>query len=155
DGEILIALDPENHGSTPAYVKRLRARLTHAFPEVTFFFLAPDISTQVLNFGISAPIDVQLVGTRGTYDQNLAIGRTLRDRIAKIPGAVDVHLHQVIGTPELRVDVDRTVADQAGLSQREVATSLLVSLSSSGQAAPNFWLDTAKGVQYPLSVQTP
>ncbi len=155
DGEILIALDPESHGSTPAYVKRLRARLTHAFPEVTFFFLAPDISTQVLNFGISAPIDVQIVGTRATYDQNLAIGRALRDRIAKIPGAVDVHVHQVIGTPELRVDVDRTVADQAGLSQREVATSLLVSLSSSGQAAPNFWLDSAKGVQYPLAVQTP
>jgi multidrug efflux pump subunit AcrB len=155
DGEILIALDPENHGSTPAYVKRLRARLTHAFPEVTFFFLAPDISTQVLNFGISAPIDVQIVGTRATYDQNLAIGRTLRDRIAKIPGAVDVHVHQVIGTPELRVDVDRTVADQAGLSQREVASSLLVSLSSSGQASPNFWLDNAKGVQYTLAVQTP
>jgi multidrug efflux pump subunit AcrB len=155
DGEILIALDPENHGSTPAYVKRLRARLKAAFPEVTFFFLAPDISTQVLNFGISAPIDVQLVGTRATFDQNLAIGKTIRDRIAKIPGAVDVHVHQVVGTPELRVDVDRTVADQAGLSQREVASSLLVSLSSSGQTSPNFWLDTAKGVQYALAVQTP
>ena len=155
DGEILIALDPENHGSTPAYVKRLRARLGHAFPEVTFFFLAPDISTQVLNFGISAPIDVQLVGTRATFDQNLAIGKTIRDRIARIPGAVDVHVHQVVGTPELRVDVDRTVAEQAGLSQREVATSLLVSLSSSGQASPNYWLDNAKGVQYPLAVQTP
>ena len=155
DGEILIALDPENHGSTPEYVKRLRERLKRVFPEVTFFFLAPDISTQVLNFGVSAPIDVQLVGTRATFDQNMAIGKTIRDRIAQIPGAVDVHVHQVVGTPELRVDVDRTVADQAGLSQREVASSLLVSLSSSGQTAPNYWLDTAKGVQYPLAVQTP
>ena len=155
DGEILIALKPEEHGSTPAYVKRLRARLNHAFPEVTFFFLAPDISTQVLNFGVSAPIDVQIVGTRATFDQNLAIGKTIRDRIAQVPGAVDVHLHQVVGTPELRVDVDRTVADQAGLSQREVATALLVSLSSSGQTSPNYWLDQSKGVQYPLAVQTP
>jgi multidrug efflux pump subunit AcrB len=155
DGEILISLDPEKHGPTPEHVKRLRKELGERFPDVTFFFLAPDISTQVLNFGISAPIDVQLVASRATFNENLAIAAKLRARIAAIPGAVDVHLHQVIGTPELRVDVDRTIAGQVGLSEREVAGDLLVSLSSSGQTAPNFWLDGQKGVQYTLAVQTP
>jgi multidrug efflux pump subunit AcrB len=155
DGEILISLDAEKHGPTPEYVRRLRRRFHEEFPDLTFFFLAPDISTQVLNFGLSAPIDVQLVSTRGSYLENLALAATIRDRIAQIPGAVDVHLHQVIGTPELRVDVDRTIASQLGLSEREVASDLLVSLSSSGQTAPNFWLDNQKGVQYTLAVQTP
>lgn len=155
DGEILISLDEEHHGPTAEYRRRLRKKFAETFPDMTFFFLAPDISTQVLNFGLSAPIDVQLVGPRASLEQNIAIARRIRDRIAAIPGAVDVHVHQVIGTPELRVNVDRTLAGEVGVSQRDVASDLLISLSSSGQTSPNFWLDTQKGVQYAVAVQTP
>jgi CzcA family heavy metal efflux pump len=155
DGEILIALDAEHHGPTPAYVHDLRKIFAQRFPNVTFFFLAPDISTQVLNFGISAPIDVQIVGPLSNQAENLKIARQLRADISKIPGAVDVHLQQVVSTPELHLDVDRTLANQMGLTQKDVASDVLVSLSSSGQTAPSFWLDRKKGVQYPVAVQTP
>ncbi|MBS2024083.1 MAG: efflux RND transporter permease subunit, partial [Deltaproteobacteria bacterium] len=154
DGEILISLK-EDHAPTPDYVARLRKVLTQKFPELTFFFLAPDISTQVLNFGIAAPIDVQLRGPLANRAQNLAIGRELSRAMAQIPGAVDVHLMQVPGVPNLQLEVDRTMASQVGLTQREVATDVLVSLSSSGQTAPNFWLDRGRGVQYAVAVQTP
>jgi multidrug efflux pump subunit AcrB len=154
DGEIQIALD-EKHTPTAAHVAHLRRKLAEVYPDVTFFFLAPDISTQVLNFGLSAPIDVQLVGPRAAQGEILALAGELRGQIARIPGAVDVHVHQVVSTPELRLDVDRTLADHAGLAQRDVASDILVSLSSSGQTAPNFWLDGSKGVQYNVAVQTP
>ena len=154
DGEILIALR-EDHGPTADYVEELRRVLKDKHPRLTVFFLAPDISTQVLNFGISAPIDVQLVGPRANQQKNLALAQQLMHELAQVPGAVDVHLHQVTGVPELRVDVDRTRASELGLTQRDVASDLLVSLSSSGQTAPNFWVDSAKGVQYSVAVQTP
>ncbi len=155
DGEILIALDEQHKKPTPEYVAELRRRLGAKFPSLTFFFLAPDITTQVLNFGLSAPIDLQVVGPASNDLADLALARRLRERIEKIPGAVDVHLHQVVGAPELRVDVDRVEASQAGLTQRDVASDLLVSLSSSGQTAPAYWLDPKKGVQYLVAVQTP
>jgi CzcA family heavy metal efflux pump len=155
DGEILVALKEHRSARTPEYVERLRARLAKDFPELTVFFLPPDITTQVLNFGVSAPIDVQIVGPGGNQAQNYAIAKKLRAQIAGVPGAVDVHLHQVQGAPDLRVDVDRTEASQAGLSQRDVANDLLVALSSSGQVSPSFWLDWKKGVQYLVAVQTP
>lgn len=155
DGEILVALEEKRGAPTLEYVTRLRARLAKDFPELTVFFLPPDLTTQVLNFGVSAPIDVQLVGPGGNQASNLATARRLRDEIAKIPGAVDVHLHQVVGAPDLRVDVDRVEASQAGLSQRDVANDLLVALSSSGQVAPSYWLDWKKGIQYVVAVQTP
>src|SRR5439155_11928249 len=137
------------------YVHALRKDLASAFPQATFFFLAADISTQILNFGLSAPVDVRLTGPAANDAANLAIARDLAARIGTIPGAVDVHLAQVTDTPELQVDVDRAAAEDVGLTAREVATDLLISLSSSSQTAPNFWLDPKTGVQYPVAIQTP
>ncbi|RYE81459.1 MAG: efflux RND transporter permease subunit [Myxococcales bacterium] len=154
DGQISISL-AHHHKPTPGYVKALRERLNRDYPDTTFFFLAPDISTQVLNFGLPAPIDVQIIGTPGNDEATLALAEKIRDRVAKVPGAVDVHLAQVPRRPELRVDVDRTMAQQAGLSQRDIASDLLISLSSSSQVSPNYWLDTKRGVQYLVAVQTP
>ncbi|QDU40923.1 Multidrug resistance protein MdtC [Maioricimonas rarisocia] len=154
DGEILITLAHE-HTPTADHVATLRHELNQRFPELTFFFLPPDIVTQVLNFGLSAPIDVQLVGPRRNFEENYRIAQELRDRIAEVPGAVDVHLHQVPRTPELQITTDRTLLSQLGVSQRDVANDVLVSLSSSQQVFPNYWLDPKKGIQYPVAVQTP
>jgi multidrug efflux pump subunit AcrB len=153
DGEIFLALK-KDHPPTPEIVRKLRARLAREFPDQTFFFLAPDISTQVLNFGLPAPIDVQVVGPIGSEDQTYAAAQRIAERIKRIPGAVDVHLAQVPKQPELRVDVDRTMAGQVGLTERDVASDLLVSLASSAIVSPSFWLDK-RGVQYPVAVQTP
>ncbi len=154
DGEVLIALN-EHHHPTQRYVRRIRETLRREYPEAIIFFLAPDISTQVLNFGLSAPIDVQIVGPPGNQQENLSIARALDQTLTRIPGAADVHLHQVVDAPQLKLNVDRTLASQSGLTQRDAASALLVSLSSSGTTAPNFWLDEKKGVQYAVSVQTP
>src|SRR6266481_1564569 len=154
DGEMLISLKPK-HGPTAGYVHALRKDLASAFPQATFFFLAADISTQILNFGLSSPVDVRLTGPAGNQTANLAIARDLASRIGTIPGAVDVHLAQVTDTPELLVDVDRTAAQDLGLTMRDVASDLLISLSSSSQTAPNFWMDPKTGVQYPVAIQTP
>ncbi len=155
DGEIMVALN-HGHGPTIDYIRRIRRALAEEMPEVTGFFLAADISSQVLNFGLSAPIDIQIASTvAANQPANVALARLIRDRLEAVPGAVDVHLHQVFGAPELRVDVDRNLAQQAGLSQKDVATSLLITLSSSLQTAPNYWLDPARGVQYALAIQAP
>jgi len=153
-GEVLVSLAP-GHQPTADYVRALRRELAASFPEQTFFFLAPDISTQVLNFGLSAPIDVQLVGPPGNTARNLDLARQIERRVREIPGAVDVHLHQLLGTPQYRVDVDRVAASRSGLTERDIASDLLISLSSSGQTAPNYWLDPQKGIQYSVAVQTP
>jgi multidrug efflux pump subunit AcrB len=153
DGEIFISLK-DGHPPTSEYVRRLRATLGTKFPEQTFFFLAPDISTQVLNFGLPAPMDVQLVGAAGDEDQTYGIARQIADRVKRLPGAVDVHLAQVPKQPEIRIDVDRTMAAQLGLTERDVASDLLVSLASSAIVAPTFWLDR-RGIQYLVAVQTP
>ncbi len=154
DGEMLVSLKA-NHRPTSEYIRALRKDLDATFPDATFFFLPPDISTQVLNFGLSAPIDVRLTGPGANQAANLAIARELAARIAAVPGAVDVHLAQVTDTPELQVDVDRAAAEDVGLTARDVASDLLISLSSSAQTAPNFWLDPKTGVQYPVAIQTP
>jgi len=154
DGEILVSLKA-NHRPTAAYVTALRTDLRASFPQETFFFLPADIATQTLNFGLSAPIDVQITGPGSNQDQNLAIADQLVKQISAVPGAVDVHRAQVVATPSLKVDIDRTLSDQVGLTQRNVTSDLLVSLSSSGQTAPNYWLDPQKGVQYLVAVQTP
>lgn len=152
DGEILVALK-EKHRPTREYVKRLRSELKKQFPELTFFFQPADIVSQILNFGLPAPIDIQIVGRdqKGNYE----IARQIEQRVSRIPGAVDVHLHQVVDQPELRVNVDRTRAEQVGLSQRDVAGNVLTSLSSSSQTAPNFWLNPENGVNYIVAVQMP
>ncbi len=153
DGQILIHLR-DGHPPTADYVRRLREVLPARFPGTTFFFLAPDISTQVLNFGLPAPIDVQVVGAIGNEAQTYAVAQKIAARVARVPGAVDVHLAQVQNVPQLAIDVDRTRAGEAGLTERDVASDLLVSLSSSGQVSPSYWIDK-RGVQYLVSVQTP
>lgn len=153
DGQILISLE-HGHQPTEGYVRKLREKLNATYPGSTFFFLAPDITTQVLNFGLPAPINVRVVGPIGKEDETYAVAEKLAARMKGIPGAVDVHLAQVVARPQLRIDVDRTMADQMGLTQRDVASDILVSLSSSGQVSPSYWLDK-RGVQYLVAVQTP
>ncbi|WP_394834728.1 efflux RND transporter permease subunit [Pendulispora rubella] len=151
DGQIFIALE-EGHAPTADYVRKLRKTLNETYPDSTFFFLAPDISSQVLNFGLAAPIDVQIAG--GNDDATVALAKKMATEIANIPGTADVHLAQVARAPRLHVDVDRTMANQAGMSARDVASDLLVSLSSSSQVSPNWWRDE-RGYQYAVAVQTP
>ena len=154
DGEILVSLNAE-HQPTALYIDRIRRRLARDFPEVTIFFQAADITSQVLNFGLSAPIDIQISGSITNQPKNLVFARAIRDELSRVPGAVDVHLNQVLDAPVMHVDIDRTKAQQSGLSQKDVATSMLISLSSSLQTAPNFWLNDSKGIQYSISVQAP
>ncbi len=154
DGEVLVQLH-EKHKPVSGYMKALRHRFAEEMSEAQVFFLAPDITTQVLNFGLSAPIDVQVVGPMTNNAKDYAIAQKLERALTAVPGAVDVHLAQVVGQPQLRVDVDRTEASQSGVTQRDVAGDAFVSLSSSGQVAPNFWLDPKKGIPYLVAVQTP
>src|SRR5947207_4652706 len=151
DGEILVALTP-NHRPTAQYMHILREKLHRDFPDMEFFFAAPDIVSQILNFGIPAPIDIQVTGRD---PKGYEIANQIKQRVAQIPGAADVHVHQVVHGPDLRVNVDRTRAQQIGLSQNVVARTMLISLSSSGQASPNFWLNFQNGVNYQVAVQTP
>lgn len=155
DGEILVALKEGEHHPTWQYVKQLRQKLEAQFPQLTFFFQPADIVTQILNFGLPAPIDVQVIGPSRNRKANYTIAKQIEAQIAKIPGTADVHLHQIVDAPELRINVDRTQAQQIGLTQRDVANNLLTSLSSSGQTSPNYWLDPVKGVSYLVAVQVP
>ncbi|MFI5233546.1 MAG: efflux RND transporter permease subunit [Gemmatimonadales bacterium] len=152
DGDMMVQMNPEHKGSTWAYVRTLRRQLPREFPGVTFFFQPADMVNQVLNAGLPAPIDVQVVGHAA---QNYEVARQLAREMAHIPGAADVRVQQVMDAPEMRFDVDRVRAQQMGLSQRDVAGDLLVSLSSSGQISPNFWVNPANGVQYNVNVMTP
>ncbi|WP_180538489.1 efflux RND transporter permease subunit [Nevskia soli] len=153
DGEILIALHPDRHGPSQEYERKLRARLNQKFPNCTFFFQAANITNQILNFGLPAPIDVQVIGRNS--QGNYKIARDIAAQVAAVPGAVDVHIKQQVAYPSIMINVDRTKADQAGLTQRDVANSVLISLSSSGQLAPNQWLNPANGVNYQVAVQMP
>jgi multidrug efflux pump subunit AcrB len=152
DGDILISLK-EEHGPTAVYTDSLRKRLHARFPDVVFFFEPANITNQILNFGLPAPIDVQVMGRNQTA--NYEVTRRLWERISRVPGAADVHIHQVVDWPEIRVNVDRAKAGQLGLTQRDVSSSLLISLASSGQVAPTQWLDWNTGVNYSIAVQTP
>jgi multidrug efflux pump subunit AcrB len=152
DGDMMVQLTSDHKGSTWDYVRTLRRELPKEFPGVTFFFQPADMVNQVLNTGLPAPIDVQVVGHA---PENYAVARRIARDIARIPGSADVRVQQVMDAPELRFDVDRVRAQQMGISQREVASDLLVSLSSSGQLAPNFWVNPVNGVQYNVNVMTP
>jgi multidrug efflux pump subunit AcrB len=153
DGDILIALKPERHGPVAEYTDQLRQRLHEKFPDILFFFEAANITNQILNFGMSAPIDVQVVGRNAAA--NYQIAQRLQAQIARVPGAADVHIHQVVDYPVIQVNVDRSRAGLVGLTQRDVTSSLLISLSSSSQISPTQWLDWNTGVSYNVAIQTP
>lgn len=153
DGEILIQLSEKRHKSTAAYVNDLRARLAHEYPGVQFFFQPADIVTQILNFGTPAPIDVQIVGANQAA--NYQVAQKLAAEMVHIPGAVDVHVQQAFDSPTIFLDMDRTRQQFLGMQAKDVAGNLLVSLSSSFQTTPNFWLDPRNGVSYSVAVQTP
>ncbi len=152
DGDILISLK-EGHGPTAAFVKTLRARLPRQFPGTTFSFLPADIISQILNFGAPAPIDVQITGPNG--EANLAYTNEVMDKLRRVSGLVDVRLQQANNYPELRVNVDRTRAEQLGVTERDVTNSLSTTLAGSAQTAPAYWLNPKNGVSYPIVAQTP
>ena len=153
DGDMLISLRKEGSGKTADYVDLLRKHLHRTFPAVTVFFEPANITNQILNFGIPEPIDVQVAGR--AIEANYRITQELERRIARIPGSADVHIHQVVDYPEIRINVDRNKAGQVGLTERDVSNSLLISLSGSGQVAPNQWMNWVNGVSYNITVQTP
>jgi CzcA family heavy metal efflux pump len=153
DVEILIALDPEHHHPTAGLIRRLREVLPQRFPGVEFFFQPADIVTQILNFGLPAPIDVQVVGT--DVQSSYEIAQQIANKMRHIPGAADVHVQQLLSLPTLHMDIDRTRVTQVGLTARDVAQSVLVSLSGSFQTSPNFWLNPRNGVTYQMAVQSP
>ncbi len=152
DGDALISLK-EDHGPTAAYVKELRTVLPQKFPGATFSFLPADIVSQILNFGLPAPIDVQIIGNN--QKANYAYASDLLKKIRQVPGIADLRIQQVFNYPQINVNVDRTLAAEVGLTQRDVANSLLVTLSGSGQVKPNFWLNPENGVSYPIVAQMP
>jgi CzcA family heavy metal efflux pump len=152
DGEVLVSLN-EGHKPTEAYRERLRKILHEKFPDVVFYFQASDIVNQILNFGLPAPIDIQLSGR--AFDQNWTLIQKIRKDVAAVPGAVDVHVNQVVYSPELHVNVDRSRAQTIGLTESSVANSMLYALSGSGTASPNYWLNPANGVNYSVAVQVP
>jgi CzcA family heavy metal efflux pump len=152
DGEIAVNLKHE-HGPTAEYVRALRERLPKQFPGTTFYFQPANMVSQILNFGLPAPINVQVAGYGGPA--NYEIARQMEERMKRLPGAVDVHLHQVVDAPSLKIDVDRVRAAQFGLTQQDVANNMFVSLASSAQVQPNFWLDPQMGMTYMVAVQTP
>ncbi len=153
DVEILIGLDPEHHHPTAGYIRRLRELLPRRFPGVEFFFQPADIVTQILNFGLPAPIDVQIVGNdMGT---SYLLAQQIANKMRHIPGAADVHVQQLLSLPTLHMDIDRTRVTQVGLAARDVAQSVLVSLSGSFQTSPNFWLNPRNEITYQVAVQSP
>jgi multidrug efflux pump subunit AcrB len=154
DGEILIALKP-GHPPTARYMDLLARDLGARFPNFKFYFAPADIVSQVLNFGIAAPIDVQITGSPLDAPKNFALADKIAGEVAGVPGASDVRLEQVPNTPSLFMNVDRTQADYAGLTQLDVADDMLVSLSGTAQQNPNFWEDPVHDVQYSVLVQTP
>jgi multidrug efflux pump subunit AcrB len=152
DGQILISL-AEGHPPTIEYIKKLRVALVESFPDVLFYFQPADMVTQILNFGVPSQIDVQIQGRDREGNRELA--EALRQRMARIPGLVDVHIQQELNAPELHYEVDRVRAQQMGLNITSVANNLNISLSSSQQVSPNFWTDRQLGIPYYLVVQTP
>jgi multidrug efflux pump subunit AcrB len=152
DGEILISLK-EGHSPTAAHMAKLRQELPARFPDCTFFFQAADIVNQVLNFGQPSPVDVRVTGS--DPQKTFALSNKIAHDLANIGGVVDSHVFQVPDVPSLRFDVDRTVAQQVGMTQEKAADSLLVALNSSIQIGPNFWVNPKTGISYPLVAQEP
>jgi multidrug efflux pump subunit AcrB len=152
DVDVLVSLK-KDHRPTAQYVHDLRLRLPEEFPGVTFSFLPADIVSQILNFGLPAPIDIQIVGYG--VAANRAFADKLLERVKQVRGTVDMRIQQPFDQPYLHVNVDRTKAQEVGFTQRDVANNLLVSLSGSFQTTPEFWLDPKTGVSYSIATQTP
>jgi multidrug efflux pump subunit AcrB len=152
DGTIQIQLK-DGHAPTASYIRALRDELPSAFPDVTFYFQPADLVTQILNFGVPAQVDVQVQG-RDRLD-NQKIAGDIAKRIAAVPGIVDAHVQQELDAPEMYYTIDRTRAQELGLTVNQVATNLNISLSSSEQVSPNFWTDPKNGIPYYMAVQTP
>jgi multidrug efflux pump subunit AcrB len=152
DADIMVSLD-KDHRPTAEYIHDLRRSLPKRFPGVTFSFVPADIVTQILNFGLPAPIDIQVVG-RNIAANRVFAGR-LVSKLAQVAGIADLRVQQEFNQPRLHLDVDRTRAAQLGLTQRDVATNLLISLSGSSQTTPTWWLNPSTGVSYAVATQTP
>ena len=152
DADVLVSLS-EGHRPTDEYVRDLRRELNRKFPGVTFAFLPADMVSQILNFGLPAPIDIQVVGN--SLDANHLFANQLLDRLKHIPGTVDMRIQQAFDAPKLQLDVDRTLASNAGFTERDAANNILISLSGSFQTQPTFWLDPKSGVQYNIVTQNP
>jgi multidrug efflux pump subunit AcrB len=152
DAEVLIALKPRHHPTT-GYMQRIREELPREFPGSNVYFQSADIVSQVLNFGVPSPVDIQVEGPN--LDQSYGIARRLQGEIGKVPGAVDVHIKQAIRYPALRINVDRERAAQLGLTEQGIANSMLISLSSSALIAPSYFLNPANNVNYVVAVRIP
>jgi multidrug efflux pump subunit AcrB len=152
DADVLVSLK-EDHHPTADYVRGMRKSLPREFPGVTFAFLPADIISQILNFGLPAPIDVQVIGL--DIDANRVYARRLLDDLRQVPGLVDLHIQQLFDQPKLRINVDRTKAGQSGFTERDVANTMVVALSGSFQTTPAFFLNPKNGVNYSLIAQSP
>ncbi len=152
DADIQVQLSAKHHPTEP-YVNHLREVLAHEYPGVTFYVLPVDIVTQILNFGLAAPIDLQIVGPN--LQANRALAEKMLDEVRYVPGATDARIQQPFDQPRMTVNVDRTRAQSVGLTQQNVAQSILIALSGSFQTAPNFFLDPRNGVSYSIATQSP
>jgi multidrug efflux pump subunit AcrB len=152
DADILVSLK-EDHHPTEDYVRELRKTLPREFPGVNFAFLPADIISQILNFGLPAPIDIQISGL--DIDANRVYARKLLDQVREVPGVVDLHIHQLFDQPKLHINVDRTKAAQSGFTEKDIANSMVIALSGSFQTTPSFWLNWKNGVNYSLITQAP
>ena len=152
DADILVTLSPKHH-PTAEYVKQLRVNLAKDFPGVTFAFLPSDMVSQILNFGLPAPIDIQVIGN--DLEGNRIWADQLLEKVRHVPGTTDLRVQQPFDNPFLHLRVERTKAQELGLSAHDIAQNLLVSLSGSFQTSPTFWVDPRNGVSYSIATQTP
>jgi multidrug efflux pump subunit AcrB len=153
DGEVLVSLKEGHKKSTFQYAKEIRSRLKTKFPDVQLFFQPADIVSQILNAGLPAPIDIQVTGRDKAL--NFKIAQQVKEAVSKVKGAVDVTLHQIVDAPQLNFNIDRVRANQMGFTQKDIAANVLISLSSSFQTAPSFWVNPANGVNYNVAIMTP
>ena len=152
DADILISLT-KDHPPTEQFIRQLRFTLNRDFPGNLFYFLPADIVSQTLNFGIPAPLDIQITGN--AQDQNREVAARLVERMRQIPGAVDIRIQQPADLPKLLFNVDRGKAEAIGLTEADVANQLLLSVSGSGQVAPAYWMNTDSGIQYLINIRAP
>jgi CzcA family heavy metal efflux pump len=154
DGEILIELNP-GHKPTAGYLKTIRAQFPQRFPNLVLFTQPADIVSQILNFGLPAPIDIQVTGPIQESDSNFHTAQEIAKDLTAVPGAVDVHIQQITQSPRITIDADRSVALEHNLTVQDIVNSISTSLAGSATASTNFWLNYKNGVSYQVVVQTP